>query len=93
MPLTLTLDAMLQTAIVATTAGNSKDLHAKVPTKIGVAIIETPETSICPAASINPPAESVGFGTAEIGAELVTFHGRVNVQLEDVRLPPYEVTG
>lgn len=89
----ITLDAMLQTAIVATTAGNSKDLHAKVPTKIGVAIIETPETSFCPTASINSLAESVGFGTAEIGAELVNFHGHVNVQLEDVRLAPYEVTG
>ncbi|MCJ1346998.1 hypothetical protein MMC31_005218, partial [Peltigera leucophlebia] len=88
----ITLDAMLQTAIVATTAGNRKDLHAKVPTKIGVAIIETPETSFCPSASINSRAESVGFGAAEIGAELVSFHGRVNVQLENVRLAPYEVT-
>lgn len=88
----ITLDAMLQTAIVATTAGNSNDLHAKVPTRIGVAVIETPETSLCPRSSINSRAESVGFGTAEIGAELVNFHGRVNVQLENVRLAPYEVT-
>lgn len=88
----ITLDAMLQTAIVATTAGNSKDLHAKVPTKIGVAVIETPETSPCPPSFINSRAESVGFGAAEIGAELVNFHGRVNVQLENVRLTPYEVT-
>lgn len=89
----ITLDAMLQTAIVATTAGNSKDLRAKVPTKIGAAIIETPETSICPLASINSVAESIGVGAAEIGAELVNFHGRVNVQLEEVRLAPYEVVG
>lgn len=89
----ITIDAMLQTAIVATTAGNSKDLRAKVPTKIGSAIIETPETSLCPPASINSLAESVGFGTAEISAELVDSHGRVNVQLENVRLAPYEVTG
>ncbi|KAL9123287.1 MAG: hypothetical protein Q9187_000159 [Circinaria calcarea] len=87
----ITLDAMLQTSIVATTAGNSKDLRAKVPTRIGVAVIETPETSICPA-SIHSLAESVGFGTVEIGAELINSNGRVNVQIENVRLAPYEVT-
>lgn len=88
----ITLDAMLQTSIVATTAGNSKDLQAKVPTKIGVAVIETPEGSLCPSSSINSRAESIGFGAAEICAELVNSHGRVNVQLENVRLAPYEVT-
>lgn len=88
----ITLDEILQTAIVATTAGNSNDPRAKVSTKIGVAIIETTETFICPLAS-NSVAESIGVGAAEIGAELVNFHGRVNVQLEEVRLAPYELIG
>ena len=87
----ITIDAMLQTSIVATTAGNTKDLRAKVPTKIGAAVIETPEASIDPA-SIHSFAESVGFGTAEICAELVNGNGHVNVQLENVRLAAYDVT-
>ena len=88
----ITLDAMLQTAIVATTAGNSTALRAKVPTKIGVAVIETPETAVCPPGLIHSRAESVGFGAADICAELVNADGRVSVQMESVRLAPYDVT-
>ena len=88
----ITLDAMLQTAIVATTAGNSTALRAKVPTKIGVAVIETPENTVCTPGLIHSLAESVGFGTADICAELVNSDGRVSAQLESVRLAPYDVT-
>lgn len=89
----ITLDAMLQTAIVASTAGIVDDLKAKVPTRIGFAVIETPEIQNCPSAStVHSLAKSVGFGTAEIGAELIDSNSRVKVQLGNVRLAPYEVT-
>ena len=88
----ITLDAMLQTAIVATTGGSSKDLRAKVPTKIGVAVIETPGTTVCPPGLIHSRAESVGFGTANICAELLDSDDHVSVKLENVRLAPYDVT-
>lgn len=88
----ITLDAMLQTAIVATTGGSSKDLRAKVPTQIGVAVIETPGTTVCPPGLIHSRAESVGFGTANICAELVDADDHVCVKLEHVRLAPYDVT-
>lgn len=57
----ITIDAMLQPAIVAMTAGNSKDLRAKVPIKIGSAIIETPKSSLCPPASINSLARALSL--------------------------------
>ncbi|KAF4637480.1 hypothetical protein G7Y89_g578 [Cudoniella acicularis] len=86
----ITLDAMLQTAIVATSGGDSGNLHAKVPTKFDVVVIETPEpfTSL---ASINVRAESIRFGVAEIGVEPIDSSNRIVAYFDGVRLSPYEV--
>lgn len=87
----VTLDAMFQTSIVATSAGNAGDLRAKVPTRIGTAIIEIPKSSSFPG-SICSQAEGVGFGAASVGVELLDSNDCVIVQFDDVRLAPYNVT-
>ena len=86
----ITIDAMLQSAIIATTAGVTRDLRAKVPTRIGRAVIETPDRAHEKSWHINSQAEVVGFGAAEINAELVDEDQNVNARIENVRLAPYD---
>ena len=88
----ITLDAMLQTAIVATTAGDSKDFRAKVPTKIGTAAVETSEIFDARTSSRPLVGRKRGIWAAEIGAEVVQSKGHAHAQLESVRLALYEVT-
>lgn len=88
-----TIDAMLQSAIVACTAGNTRDLRAKVPTRIGSATFEIDDLDAKLAWSINSNAVVAGFGSAVINAELVNANGQVKVQLENVRVAPYEAAG
>ena len=82
---------MLQTSIVATTNGNTKDLKAKVPTRFGSVILNTVAGG--QKALINSLALSTGFGSADIGAEIVISDGEVVAQFDKVRLAPYEVGG
>ncbi|KAF3933903.1 hypothetical protein ABW19_dt0204636 [Dactylella cylindrospora] len=86
----VTIDALLQTSIVATTAGNTRVLNAKVPTRIGAAVFSLDVTSTPEAWAINSNAATTGFGSASINAELVGPDGQVKIQLEGVRLSPYE---
>jgi acyl transferase domain-containing protein len=86
----ITIDAMLQTIIIAMTAGNIRDLRAKVPSRIGSAVIVIPDVSKTNVCSINANVKAVGFGAAEANAELLNQDGHVKVLLEGVRLAPYE---
>lgn len=86
----ITIDAMLQTAIIATSAGNTRDLRAKIPTRIGSAVITMPQVSAAATWSVNALAKVIGFGAAEINAELTNQSGQVSMQLENVRLAPYK---
>lgn len=88
----ITIDAMLQSSIIATTAGVTKALRGKVPTRIGDGIIKTPDISGSAASIINSFAESTGFGSARIGAELIGKDGEIYAKLENVRLARYETT-
>ncbi|PSN60577.1 reducing type I polyketide synthase 10 [Corynespora cassiicola Philippines] len=81
-----TLDAMLQTAIVATAEGLPANLHAKVPTRFGSIVLNTAAEGSC---QINAHAQITGFGSAETGSEIVTSAGDVAVQFNEVRLTPY----
>ncbi|KAF9728924.1 Type I Iterative PKS [Paraphaeosphaeria minitans] len=81
-----TLDAMLQTAIVATTKGLPANLNAKVPTRFGSIVLNTAADGPC---QINAHARVTGFGSAEIGCEIVNSAGGIAVQFNEVRLSPY----
>ena len=86
----ITIDAMLQTAIIATTSGNTSDLRAKVPTRISSATFDLSHVPIKTSWMINANASVIGFGASEINAELFDSDGKVKAQIENVRLAPYE---
>ncbi|KAL6719446.1 hypothetical protein ACLMJK_003686 [Lecanora helva] len=86
----ITIDAMLQTAIVATSAGTTRDLRAKVPVVIDSAVFRVPESLPDGLCYIDSQAEIAGFGAAEIDAELRTGSGEVVARLRNARLAPYD---
>lgn len=86
----ITLDAMLQTAIIATTSGKTNELEAKVPTRFGsvdINLLSLAEQNVW---SIQTETDIVGFGAANIRAELLDSNSRVAVRFEDVKLSPYK---
>ncbi|TAQ85507.1 hypothetical protein B7494_g6164 [Chlorociboria aeruginascens] len=86
----ISIDALLQTAIIATTAGSTRTLQAKVPVTFGSIIIQSPsEDSSSRDWYIDSGARVIGFGTAEIDAELRTSQGEVAMQMSNVKLAPY----
>ncbi|KIX10093.1 uncharacterized protein Z518_01174 [Rhinocladiella mackenziei CBS 650.93] len=87
----ITLDAMLQTSIVASCSGEARTLHAKVPVSVGEILIQTPNTTLTGDSSCHIESEVrvVGFGTAEGKAELITETGRLVAQLHDLKMVPY----
>lgn len=86
----ITLDAMLQTSIVATAAGSTTALRAKVPTRIGRLDLDIAQVDNATEFTINAKSDVIGFGTARIGAELVQQRERVLARMSNVRLAPYE---
>ena len=86
----ITIDAMLQTAIVATSAGVTRDLRAKVPVVIDSAVFRMAESPSDDSCYVHSQADVVGFGAAEINAELGDKTGKVVAQLKKVRLAPYD---
>ena len=89
----ITMDALLQTAIIASTAGTIENLHGKVPVSIGGAQIVALE-SLNPAetCTIHAVSEPVGFGVTIISAELLNQDDRVLVQFDNVRLASSQMT-
>ena len=86
----ITMDAMLQTAIIASTGGVIRNLKAKVPVKIEHAIIKGPsESALLGIGHIHANAKPTGFGTTNISAELYTNEGQSLAQLDNVRLASY----
>ena len=81
---------MLQTAIVATSAGVTRDLRAKVPVVVDSAVFKTTESPADCSWYIVCQADVVGFGAAEINAQLGNQNGEVVAQLKKVRLAPYD---
>jgi hypothetical protein len=59
----IALNAMMQTAIVATTAGIPKDLQAKVPTRFLSITVNTPAPPGEDLCQIHTVAQSTGFGS------------------------------
>ncbi|KAI1104957.1 reducing type I polyketide synthase 10 [Jackrogersella minutella] len=85
----ITLDAMMQTTIVATTAGRPRDLRAKVPTRFPSITVNTPLTPAGVPCQIHAVAQSTGFGSAEVGAEIVGEDGAILARMDKLRLAPY----
>ncbi|KAI3325957.1 hypothetical protein HD806DRAFT_520675 [Xylariaceae sp. AK1471] len=85
----ITLDAMMQTAIVAMTSGKPRDLRAKVPARFPSLTINTPAAA-SPQCDIHSMSQSTGFGSAEVGAEIVS-EGKVIARMDQLRLAPYHV--
>lgn len=86
----ITLDSMLQTAILASTAGYIRHLRAKVPVCIGEALIAKVPSTSTTSWQVDSTAESMGFGTTNIAADLFGSDGQVAATFTDVRLAPYE---
>ena len=86
----ITLDAMLQTSIVATTAGVTGDLKAKIPVKFGHVFLDLATESSSREMYIDATAHKVGFAAWNVNAELRNDQGYVKVKFNDVRLAPYD---
>lgn len=86
----ITLDAMMQASIVATTNGQPKDLRAMVPTRFPSISVQTPAVGsageIC---QIHAVAQNTGLGSAKAGAEIVASDGRVVARMDQLRLAAY----
>lgn len=88
----ITLDAMMQLAVVSAANGTPKDLRALVPTRLVSATIATAMVPSDAKCQIYSRVQSTGFGPIEAGIELTQANGEVVAQFDQVRLTPYSAT-
>jgi acyl transferase domain-containing protein len=84
----INIDALLQTAFVATTRGWARDLRATVPVSIETVQISSPadlDMNIAQSWFIDSNSEPVGFGTVKIDAEMINESKNVLVSMKNVR--------
>lgn len=86
----ITLDSMLQTSILASTAGRMRSLRAKVPVCIGEAYITRAASLTQSSWHVDSKAESMGFGTTNVSADLFDTMGQVAATFTNVELAPYQ---
>ncbi|KAJ5519098.1 Acyl transferase/acyl hydrolase/lysophospholipase [Penicillium expansum] len=89
----ISIDAMLQTAFVATTSGWVSKLRATVPVAMDSVYIAPPsalDMDIDKPWCIDTQSEKVGFGTVKINAELFNSSGQVLVRMGQVRCIAYQ---
>ena len=89
----ITIDAMLQTAFVATTGGWVKNLRATVPVTMDFVHLSAPailDMNMCSKWSIDSVSERVGFGTVKINAELYNSSDQVLIRMNNVRCIAYQ---
>lgn len=89
----ITIDAMLQTAFVATTGGWVKNLRATVPVtmdSVQISALAMLDMDTCNKWSIDSKSESVGFGTVKISAELYNSSDQVLIRMNNVRCIAYQ---
>ena len=89
----ITIDAMLQTAFVATTGGWVKNLRATVPLtmdSVHISALAMLDMDTCKKWSIDSVSERVGFGTVKIGAELYNSSDQVLIRMNNVRCIAYQ---
>ena len=85
----ITLDAMVQLAIVATTNGIPKELRAQVPTRLASVVINASTTQSGEDCQMHTQVRRTGFGSAEAGVEIVNTDGDVVAQFDQLRLSTY----
>nr|UPN67566.1 hypothetical protein [Pestalotiopsis sp.] len=89
----ISIDAMLQTAFVATTGGWVDKLRATVPVKMDKVFISAPgllDLTRRDAFAIDSRSTSVGFGTVNIEAELYNPSGETLIRMEGARCIAYQ---
>ncbi|KAK4222721.1 acyl transferase/acyl hydrolase/lysophospholipase [Podospora fimiseda] len=86
----ITLDALLQLAVVSAANGTPRDLRAVVPTRIVSAVVNTASALAAgQEGRLNTSIKRTGFGPIEAGCELIDSQGKVAVQFDQVRMNPY----
>ena len=84
------IDALLQTAIIASASGTVENLRSKVPALIGSLEISAAVLSDSSSHfTIHAASEKVGFGTVMLSAELKNQMGRTLASMRDVRAVAY----
>ncbi|KAL1971038.1 hypothetical protein VTN77DRAFT_2872 [Rasamsonia byssochlamydoides] len=89
----ISIDAMLQTAFVATTGGWVRELRATVPVTMDWVHVSAPallDMDTMKPWSIDTVSERVGFGTVKIDAELYNASGQVLIRMSSVRCIAYQ---
>ena len=87
----ITIDALLQTAWIASTAGSLEDLKGLVPVSIGSikmampSVLRAPEPDI-----IRGISEPIGLQLAKFSSELYDSEGSVRLQMHGMRATPYQ---
>ncbi|KAK0615695.1 hypothetical protein B0T17DRAFT_656801 [Bombardia bombarda] len=89
----ITLDGIIQLAVVAATSGKPKELRSQIPTRIGSFIVNTPKVPSGEECQVNSLVQVTGFGSVMAGAEIVDAQGNIVVQYENLKLEPYQAGG
>lgn len=86
-----TIDAMLQTAWIASAAGSIENLKGQVPVSIGAIKITTPVNPLLLGSQIiRGASELVGYHSAKYSSELYDLEGNIQLQMQDMRAVPYQ---
>lgn len=86
-----TIDALLQTAWIASTAGSIEDLKGQVPVSIGSVKMKTSSHPYSPEPCIiRGTSEPVGFQSAKFSSEMYDPEGVVQLQMQEMRAVPYQ---
>lgn len=89
----ITVDSLLQTAIVASCKGTSSELFGKVPVEIGsLEMLLDAKTSADTLCSVRASSTSVGFDAVQLAGELVSPAGHIVLKTSDVRAINYRET-
>ncbi|KAI9742877.1 MAG: hypothetical protein M1818_003606 [Claussenomyces sp. TS43310] len=89
----ITIDSLLQAAIVASTNGVVQALHGRVPVTIGqLSLLTNNSTNSSDLCTIRAGSKKVGFGTAILGGELENSSGKIIAQMQEVRAIAYTET-
>ncbi|KAI8628831.1 hypothetical protein F5Y19DRAFT_435045 [Xylariaceae sp. FL1651] len=85
------IDAMIQTALVATSCGRVRDLRPKVPVSFNSIVITVPISGLATSSpgSIASVTRQVGFEASRFDAELAFLTGTIVCQITEGRLVTY----
>ncbi|KAI0406569.1 polyketide synthase [Xylaria palmicola] len=87
----ITIDAMIQAALIATSCGRVRELRAKIPVSFhSITVRSAPNgPNVSSQFSITSVARPVGFGASRFDAELMSSLGKVVCQMKEAKLVTY----